>query len=119
MTMSGAVRILVASGLAVLVAAPAAALPEGALVRIGGPRLVHKGYPYRVAYSPDGKLVASAGYDGLIELWDAATGQEVRKLAGHNGPAYYAASAPDGKILASGGWDRTVRLWDVDKGKEL
>jgi WD40 repeat protein len=79
-----------------------------------------------VAFSPDGKTVASESRDGddiesdgFIKLWDLTTGKELRKLAGHKRRVAAIAFAPDGKTLASGSWDHSVKLWDVASGKEI
>ncbi len=84
----------------------------------------HSAWVTGVAFSPDGKLVASAssllsGALGEVKVWDRTTGKEVHRLLGHAGPAAAVAFSPDGKLLASAGWDRTVKVWDVAKGKEL
>jgi eukaryotic-like serine/threonine-protein kinase len=87
-----------------------------------GERLTLRGHdgPVRsVAYSPDGRLLATAGADGLVKLWDAATGQQQRRLAGHDGWATAVAFAPDGRTLATGGADGTARLWETATGNEL
>ena len=69
-------------------------------------------------FSPDGKLVASAGWDHLIRLWNAETGRELRQFVGHKGPVYGVAFSPDGLTIASGSEDHTIRLWDVATAKE-
>jgi eukaryotic-like serine/threonine-protein kinase len=76
-----------------------------------------------VAFSPDGKLVASAssllsGTLGEVKVWDRTTGKEVHHFLDHAGPAVSVAFSPDGKRLASAGWDRTVKVRDLVGGKE-
>jgi WD40 repeat protein len=71
-----------------------------------------------VACSPDGKLVASAGYDGVIMLADAETLRARVFLRGHTRGVWSVAFAPDSHRLLSGSSDGTVRLWDVAAGQE-
>jgi hypothetical protein len=71
-----------------------------------------------VAYSPDGKALASASGDKTIKLWDAKTGKEMTTLKGHANSVASVAFCPEGKTLASGSWDNTIKLWDVASGKE-
>ena len=55
-----------------------------------------------VAFSPDGKLLASAGGDKMVRLWDPATGQELRTLTGHTDWVRSVAFSSDGKLLVKG-----------------
>jgi eukaryotic-like serine/threonine-protein kinase len=73
---------------------------------------------YGVAFSPDGKLVASAGADKIVRLWDVATAKQRRALIGHRDTITPVAFSPDGKLVASGSDDTTVRLWDPVTGKQ-
>ncbi len=79
----------------------------------------HTGKVLGVAFSPDGRTLASGGHDKIIHLWDVWTGKSKKTLTEHTRGVSSVAFSPDGKILASGSWDDTVRLWDVSTGKLL
>ena len=72
-----------------------------------------------VVWSPDGKMIASAGDDHTIYLWDPDTGKEIRHWDGHKLAITSLAFSPDGKTLASGGRDKAVILWDPAGGQQL
>lgn len=70
-----------------------------------------------LAFNPDGRLLASAGRDEEIKLWNAVTWNHTKTLRGHKGTVYTVAFSPDGRLLASGSEDQTVIVWNVEAGK--
>lgn len=79
----------------------------------------HRDILYAVALRPDGRQLATAGYDRSILLWDIASGRTVRTLEGHNGAVYSLAFHPEQPVLASASADETVKVWHVDQGLRL
>jgi RNA polymerase sigma factor (sigma-70 family) len=104
-------------------------LPAGAVARLGTTRLRHGSSVYFVAFLAEGKQVLSAGEDGVVRLWDVATGEEVhhfsapKKRSAANDahappPDSTVALSPDGKTLATCDGDDPVRFWDTTSGRE-
>jgi WD40 repeat protein len=90
-------------------------LPTGALVRLGTVRWRNQGRSF--AFSPDGKRIASSGFDGSLRIRDAATGAEHRRLVEERAVGCgRIAYSPDGKLLAAED-DQAIRLWDTARGK--
>ncbi|KKA19036.1 Vegetative incompatibility WD repeat protein, partial [Rasamsonia emersonii CBS 393.64] len=74
----------------------------------------HSSVVEALAFSPDGKLVASGSH--TVKLWDPATGALQQTLEGHSSRVKAVAFSPDGKLVASGSADHTVKLWDPATG---
>jgi len=68
-----------------------------------------------VAYSPDGKRMATGGMS--LKIWDMESGRELRSLNGHTGMINSVAYSPDGKRIVSGSMDKTVKIWDTENGR--
>jgi len=69
--------------------------------------------------SPDGKTLATCGYDRKIILWDIATGKPLHELTGHNGAVYDVGFSPDSRFLVSGSADDTCKVWRVSDAMRL
>ena len=83
----------------------------------------HKGAVTSVAFSLDGKRIASGSADETVKIWDAKTGRELLTFRGHNGLVWSVAFSPDGKrIVSSAGLPHRaddVRVWDAASGRQL
>jgi RNA polymerase sigma factor (sigma-70 family) len=94
-------------------------LPGGALFRLGSLRLRHRTTLRSVAFTPDGKYLASGGWDRVISFWDPATGKEIRRIVAPEHGVDAITFSRDGKLLAGAGMDGDVILWDAATGKEI
>ena len=72
-----------------------------------------------VAFSPDGKVLATGSEDNTIKLWEVNTGKMIDTLSGHSWSVVALAFSTDGEMLVSGSWDKTVKLWMVHTKKEI
>lgn len=97
-----------------------AATPDPSLVP-GHPRLFqgHEGTVVAIVFSPDGKLLASAGFEKAVRVWDVATGKELLKLTGPKDNVASLAFSADGKLLAAGDAGLAINLWSIPDGKPV
>jgi RNA polymerase sigma factor (sigma-70 family) len=111
--------------------------PDGKLLAVGGQKDDHSGevqlwdaqtwklkhalkqdkYVNKVAFSANGKVIASGSGDEFIRLWDAHKGKQIRSLRGIRPGTRCVAFSPDGRTIAAGWQDGKVRLWDVQSGE--
>ncbi|HZV08001.1 MAG TPA: sigma-70 family RNA polymerase sigma factor [Gemmataceae bacterium] len=99
-------------------------LPPGAVARLGTVRLRQPVPASVLAFSADGKTLASGGNylvpdDRTIYLWDIATGKLLRRFLGHTHSILHIAFSPDGKTFISASRDQTIRFWNVATGTEV
>ncbi|MHC5544642.1 WD40 repeat domain-containing protein, partial [Singulisphaera rosea] len=76
----------------------------------------HQGEAYHVECSPDGRSFASCGLDGMVKIWDLATGDLLRSIHAHQGEVNTVVFSPDGKTLATAGDDGLVKTWEFATG---
>ena len=110
-------RLLVATGIVGLSGtAQLRSVADGTIVREYGEA---RDILYDAEFSPDGTIVATAGYDRVIRLWERSTAKLIRAIDIHKGAIFDLAFSPDGKVLASASADSTVKLWRVADGERL
>ncbi|CAG8636567.1 795_t:CDS:10, partial [Paraglomus occultum] len=73
----------------------------------------HQKLVNHVSFSPDGRLIASAGFDNSVKLWDGYSGKFITSLRGHVGPVYQVCWSSDSRMLISASKDSTLKIWDV------
>jgi WD40 repeat protein len=76
----------------------------------------HEGGGGPIAFSPDGRTLATGSGDNTARLWEIATGREIAALRGHEDDVGSVTFSPDGRMLATGSRDNTARLWPVGRG---
>ena len=108
-------------------------LPPGALLALNQPDQPSR-YPFKIdlwaatghtsqvrtcAWSPDGQRILSASDDRTLRIWDAASGESLRRLTGHEHGVGGCAWSPDGQRILSASDDKTLRIWDAASGESL
>ena len=79
----------------------------------------HTRWVNALAFSSDGKMLASGGYDETVQLWDVATGEPITTFTGHTGGINALTFSPDNRTLAGGTTMGTVRFWNIKNGNLL
>jgi RNA polymerase sigma factor (sigma-70 family) len=94
-------------------------LPTGAIARLGTARFRHMHNIISLLYSRDGKKLVSGSWDATVRMWDATTGEELRRFKSDSEGLSSVALSPDGSVVAGGNMHRTLFFWDAATGKEL
>jgi WD40 repeat protein len=109
---SGIIASLVGVGLIVGLPVIGGVIPQSPLFPGPYPLFTYHGNGAVVAWSPDGRRIASGSWDNTVQVWNAADGRNVYTYRGHSAPVTAVAWSPDGKRIASGAWDDTVQVWN-------
>jgi len=94
-------------------------VPDNVQRILGNLRLRHGQEIYDVAFSPDGRRLATASRDRTVKIWDMENGHELLTYAGHGDSVRSVAFSPDGKQIASAGGEADIKLWDPNTGKDV
>lgn len=79
----------------------------------------HQKQVNQVTFSPDGRLIASCGFDNCVKVWRARDGSFITTLRGHVGPVYMCVFSGDSRMLCSASKDTTVKIWDMRDGTSM
>src|SRR5579859_3419764 len=79
----------------------------------------HSSAVISLAWSPNGKRIATGSFDHSVRVWDALTGNHVLTYRGHSDQVWAVAWSPDGSKIASAGKDKTVQIWDASSGANI
>jgi WD40 repeat protein len=90
-------------------------LPDGAMLRT----LSVLGAVRAISANSVGSMLAAAGEDSVIQLWDPASGKPIRTFAGHTDWIMALAFSADDRLLASGGYDGSIKIWEVATGRKI
>jgi WD40 repeat protein len=85
---------------------------------IGEPLKGHDDAVWSAAFSPDGKRIVTASWDGTARVWDVESGKPIVELRAHENIVTDAAFSPDGKRIVTASLDQTARVWDIVQDAE-